>query len=167
MKGFTLVDLLVVVFAVGVVFAVLFPKYGEAVERTQAAKAVQVLKYMHRQAQSYDTKEGKSGWGKDNKTLHIFLGKDFVCRWTGDGEVCCNEFWCYDNNSFTWGDKCAVTSNLTPVAARVNGVPKDFRNIKRKYLLEMEDCEGGSGRIACYESGRWCNMFQGEGKPID
>lgn len=167
MKGFTRIELVIVLAVIGIFVLVVFPKYTEMVEKSYAAEAVQMLNYMHRQAELYNKKQEEPCWRKKNKELEISFGKNFTCRWTGESEVCCNGRWCYDNNSFTWGDKCAVASNLTPVAARVSGIPSDFTNVRRKYLLEMEDCEGGSGRIVCYESDGWCKLFGGEGKPID
>ena len=166
-RGFTLIELLVVVLIIGILAAVALPQYEKAVEKSRAAEAITILNYMHRQAQLCALENGEECWGKTNEELGIELGSGFTCKKNGDSEVCCNKYWCYDNNGAAWGDICAGTSNLTPIAARVDAIPSNIDDVDRKYLLEMEDCDGGSKRIACYESEKWCKMFGGVGKPIN
>lgn len=166
-SGFTLIELLVVVLIIGILAAVALPQYEKAVEKSRATEAITILNYMHRQAQLCALENGEECWGKTNEELGIELGSGFTCKKNGDSEVCCNKYWCYDNNGAAWGDICAGTSNLTPIAARVDAIPSNIDDVDRKYLLEMEDCAGGSKRIACYESEKWCKMFGGEGKPIN
>ncbi len=165
--GFTLIELLVVVLIIGILASVALPQYEKAVEKSRAAEAITMLNYMHKQAQLCALANGEDCNSKTNEELGIELGNGFTCHKNSDSEVCCNKYWCYINNSLDWGDRCASGSGLTPIAARVNGIPANFNNVDRKYLLEMEDCETGSKRIACYESEKWCKMFGGEGVPIN
>ena len=140
-----------VVLIIGILAAVALPQYEKAVEKSRATEAITILNYMHKQAQLCALANGENCNSNTNEELGIELGNG----------------WCYDNNSLNWGDKCISGSGLTPIAARVDGIPANFNNVDRKYLLEMEDCAGGSKRIACYESEKWCKMFGGEGKPIN
>lgn len=166
-SGFTLIELLVVVLIIGILASVALPQYEKAVEKSRAAEAITMLNYMHKQAQLCALANGEDCNSKTNEELGIELGNGFTCHQNGYSEVCCNKYWCYNNNGIDWGDVCAGGSGLTPIAARVDGIPANFNNIDRKYLLEMEDCDVGSKRIACYESEKWCKMFGGEGVPIN
>lgn len=167
-RGFTLIELLVVVLIIGILAAVALPQYEKAVEKSRAAEAITILNYMHRQAQLCTLENGEECREKTNEELGIEFGSGFTCKKNEYSERCCNKYWCYDNSGEALGDICVGTSNLTPIAARVDGIlPSNIDDVDRKYLLEMEDCEGGSKRIACYESEKWCKMFGGVGKPIN
>ena len=166
-RGFTLIELLVVVLIIGILAAVALPQYEKAVEKSRAAEAITILNYMHRQAQLCALENGEECYGKTNEELGIEFGSGFTCKKNRESEVCCNKYWCYDNNGLAWGNICAGGSSLTPMAARVDGIPSNIDDVDIKYLLEMEDCENGSKRIACYDSEKWCKMFGGVGKPIN
>ncbi len=162
--GFTLIELLVVVLIIGILSAIALPQYTKAVEKSRAAEAVQILRYMNEQVKLCVLANGEDGcYRKPNADLGIELG-GMSCEWTGDEEICCNKNWCYVNNGTTWGDFCAGGIGNV-IAARVDGVPEDLSNMDRRYLLEYETCEGSANQIVCYESSD-CNIFRGEGKPI-
>ena len=165
-KGFTLIELLVVVLIIGILAAVALPQYTKAVEKSRAAEAVQMLRYMYQQVQLYILANGgDSIYAKRNEELGIEFPSDFSCSWTGEEEICCNKHWCYINSGMRWGDRCPTPQNV--IAARLeDGAVYDGDELKRKYLLEYEFCEGAAPAIVCYESEEWCKMFKGVGNPI-
>ena len=163
-KGFTLIELLVVVLIIGILASVALPQYEKAVEKSRAAEAMQLLKYMHGQGQLCELANGADGCASmaSNEELNIEMPSGMNCYNDGEEEFCCNKSWCYSNRSLGWGDIWASSSPKTPVAARVNnGDPDGDMNIK--YFLEMED----TGKIWCFDGEEeWCKMFKGNGKPI-
>lgn len=166
-KGFTLIELLVVVLIIGILAAVALPQYEKSVEKSRAAEAVQMLRYMNQQKQLFILANGADAVsGKKNEDLGIELPAGLTCSWTGEEEVCCNKDWCYINTGVSWGGRCPGTENV--IAARMEGDGREFdgNNLERKYLLEYETCEGSANTIVCYESEKWCKMFKGEGNPI-
>ena len=167
-KGFTLIELLVVVLIIGILASVALPQYERAVEKSRAAEALQMLRYMNQQARLCVLEKGeRECTAVDNDTLGIEMPGNMTCRYSGEEEVCCNKHWCYANNSGAWGDLCPTYLGTAPLAARVDGIPSDFFDVERKYLLEYNSCEGEyKNQILCYESEKYCKMFGGIGKPV-
>ena len=123
---------------------------------------------MHKQAQLCSLANGTECDGKTNEDLEIELGSGFICFQKNPGTLCCNQNWCYDNNGADRGSVCADSSNLSPVAIRVDEIPSDVNDLgEGKYQLEMEFCKEGTKKIVCTGSGKWCKIFGGEGRPIN
>lgn len=169
-KGFTLIELLVVVLIIGILAAVALPQYEKSVEKSRAAEAVQMLRYMNQQKQLYILANGVDAvYKKKNEDLGIELPAGLTCSWTGEEEICCNKDWCYINTGFMWGSICVGNENV--IAARMEGDGREAaadnpRNLKYKYTLEYETCEGSANTIVCYGKENWCKLFKGEGNPI-
>ncbi len=171
MKGFTLIELLVVVLIIGILSAVALPQYTKAVEKSRAAEAIQILRYMHQQGELCVLEKGDELCScKTNEDIGIELGPGFSCSYDGDEETCCNKHWCFKNNLLDYGDRCALGSSITAGAARQNGAtPETEDEVDVLYLLEYEDPRFGcpNSGIVCYDTGHnYCKMFRGNGKLI-
>ncbi len=163
-KGFTLIELLVVVLIIGILSAVALPQYEKAVEKSRAAEAVQMLRYLNQQQQLCVLAQDDDCDTRTFESMGAEL-KGLSCGTTGDEEVCCNKHWCYVSNGISLGDSCP-SSIGNVIAARVDGIPSSFDDLDRRYLLEYETCEGSAHSIVCYESDKWCKLFKGNGNPI-
>ena len=169
-KGFTLIELLVVVLIIGILAAVAMPQYTKAVEKSRAAEAITILKYMHQQGELCVLERGeKDCSNKTNEDLGIELGGNMTCEYNGDREICCNKHWCFENNLLDRGDMCALGISTTASAARINNAsPENSEDVL--YLLEYEDSRQGcpNDGIVCYDVAEndYCKMFRGHGKLI-
>ena len=83
-KGFTLIELLVVVLIIGILAAVALPQYEKSVEKSRAAAAVQILRFMIQQIQLFILANGAdSVYETKNEDLGIELPAGLTCSWTG------------------------------------------------------------------------------------
>ena len=166
-KGFTLIEILIVVLILGILAAIALPKYQKAVEKSRTVEAILTLKYMHKQGAICELENSPQECDliKTNRDLGIEMPEGMTCNITSDEEICCNQFWCYSNNSLSWGDNWASPSPKTPIAARANnGNPTDDE-MDIKYWLEMDD----TGKIWCFDYQEdWCTkLFKGNGQSIE
>ena len=93
-KGFTLVELLVVVLIIGILAAVAVPQYGKAVERARASEAFILLKSVHQAAQAYQMEHGTYPDSFDELAVSIpWTGNT---KWRNDGvmrDTRSNDLW--------------------------------------------------------------------------
>ena len=165
-SGFTLIELLVVVLIIGILAAIALPQYNKAVEKSRAAEAMEILRYMHQQRAIHRL---AGGTGYTNEDFGIELSGEFTCQVANDGmtERCCNKDWCYDSNGLPYGTYCAGEDS--PVAIRVNNQSGDLFDLNNPlYSLQYEECEEGlhPNHIVCYDSEEYCKMFKGVNNPV-
>ena len=166
--GFTLVELLVVVLIIGILSAVALPQYQKAVEKSRAAEAVQLLRYMKQQEDIFHLETGRN-FDTTNEEMGIEMPSGFRCDYDDGTERCCNKYWCYDNNGLPYGTNCVGPDS--PVAIRVNNKTSNLFDLDvddSLYSLQYDVCEGSPHRnqIVCYDSDEYCKMFKGRDNPI-
>ncbi len=171
-KGFSLIEMLVVVLVIGILASVGIPSYMNSVEKVRAGEALNILKYMHDRGVECAMKYGKDNpkcWSQKNRDLGIEFPKDYKCLFNGDAEICCNKDWCYSNNLLDYGDECAVGASTTGGALRGRNFTEGSTD-EPLYYLEYEDKDycPHSG-IVCYDAPpyNYCSkFFNGHGKLV-
>ena len=74
-KGFTLIEMLVVVLIIGIIAAIAFPQYEKVVEKTRAAQAMEVMRSIYQAAADYYLATGTYPTSFDQLSIEM--------QWTG------------------------------------------------------------------------------------
>ncbi len=160
--GFTLIELLVVVLIIGILASVALPQYQKAVEKSRAAEAVQLLRYMRQQGELCEMERGTGSCNNlSNEEIGIEMPAGMKCEFQDYTEYCCDKYWCYANNGVDWGN--GNSSPLEPVARRCSDTSGDFSGDDVfMYQLKYYD----DGKLYCEGVSNYCKMFKGAGNPI-
>ena len=164
-KGFTLLELLVVVLIIGILAGIALPQYKRSVEKAKVAQALVTLKYMHDRGQEFmlrtDDLANFHDWPITNEKLGVELSSDWTCIVEpGDcgNEVCCSEEWCFDNNGCDYGEGSSYPTE--PVALRVKKGTA-ISNIDDGWIYTLE--YHSDGNLYCYEpSAKYCPIIARE-----
>ena len=167
-KGFTLIEMLVVVLIIGILASIALPQYTRAVEKAKVAQALITLKYMRERGQEFmlahglTEKSAYSEWEKvfplSNDNIGIELPSNWTCDLTVDeDEFCCSDEWCFEVNGMSFGQGDIAVS--LPSAVRI---PKgtdisDFSEILSNTLYSIS--YNYVGKIECYNSVNYCKMI--------
>lgn len=121
-KGFTLIEMLVVVLIIGILASIALPQYTRAVEKAKVAQALITLKYMRERGQEYLLSKGLDEdtgvYGITNQDLGIELPGNWTCDPDYDEcEVCCSDEWCFSNVAEHFGNGGWFPS--LPAASRI------------------------------------------------
>lgn len=164
-KGFTLLELLVVVLIIGILAGISLPQYRKSVEKAKAAEALINLKYMRERMQEFELANGigtYSAWYSmfplTNEKLGIELPSDWNCH-IDNSEKCCSDNWCYDNFLDDWCTICAGAA--LPLAYRVkNAKEADLASgvFEALYLIQYND----DGKLYCCDSDEYCQIVAKE-----
>lgn len=157
-KGFTLIEMLVVVLIIGILAGIALPQYNRAVEKSKVAQALITLKYMHDRGQEFELThdmDNYEDWPLTNAKLGIELSSDWTCDDNYDfNEVCCSNEWCFENNEVVWGLGERLPSQ--PSAVRVKkGTTPDTIPDGFMYFIAYDR----EGRMYCGDSRTYCEMI--------
>ena len=160
-RGFTLIELLVVVLIIGILSAIALPQYTKAVEKSRAAEAMVMLKYLKNQGELYILTNGRPSQTVSFADLGAELPKDFQVSGSGEDEVACNKHWCFMTHSLTWGDM-ATSYPDSPMARRYKNGDADQDGdllYSLEYISNQID-DSRKGRLICTDDkGNYCSMF--------
>ena len=79
LKGFTLLELLVVVVIIGILAAIALPQYKKSVEKSKATQALTLLQSLYQSAQVYQLTNGN--WPSSIDILDIDIPNDIKDNW--------------------------------------------------------------------------------------
>ena len=158
-KGFTLLELLVVVLIIGILSTIALPQYRVAVEKSKAAEAMSLIAPLkqaidlHVLANGYNGVELVGTMGEGSGNLDIDIESVMDCS-LDDGDRCFSNNFSYD--AYCTSNKCIITAN------RQSGL-----NDSEKYGLGLEKTDNGWKQY-CYtietDIGRKvCRSLEGQG----
>ena len=126
-KGFTLIEMLVVVLIIGILAGIALPQYQKSVEKAKVAQALITLKYMRERGQEFMIIHALSeDYPQDfdnflplhNEEIGTELPSDWACNDSYyDYEICCSDEWCFDNTNEDFGDGGQIA--IYPSAVRI------------------------------------------------
>jgi len=129
-KGFTLLELLVVVLIIGILASIALPQYQVVVKKAQLADYISMVKALHTAEESYFLVHGQ--YTSDLSSLDISFPMRDGCRYYEDSY--CSVYECGES----WYGVCDDVSN-------VQAGTKEFTKHKLRYLQFLKDNDDMDG----------------------
>ena len=101
-KGFTLLELLVVVLIIGILASIALPQYQMAVTKAKVASMLPLMRRFKDALQEYKLQHGDYDFGDDTSALGVSWPSDWKLgnNPCGDNANCSNDYWnCYINDN--------------------------------------------------------------------
>ncbi len=159
-KGFTLIEMLVVVLIIGILAGIALPQYNRAVEKSKVVQALITLKYMRERGQEFML--NKDVWDYvplSNEIIGIELSNNCECEILDYDEVCCCNEWCFGNTNEGFGEGGVDPDR--PVAIRIKK-GTTVNNIDGGYMYVLEYLN--DGKLYCTGDDTYCKMIAKEEK---
>lgn len=160
-KGFTLLELLIVVLIIGILASIALPQYKKAVEKSKVSQALITLKYMRERGQEFLLNHNSWNYPLTNETVGIELPSDWEDV-TEDGDICqtlCSDEWCFANCTDVWGDINPRAEPSFPMAVRIT---KGSNVLDDGYLYALEYDQDGKLYCCNAEGDKYCKMIAKE-----
>ena len=157
-KGFTLIELMVVVLIIGILAAIALPQYRKVVEKSKVAEAVITLKYMRERGHEFMLAHDTWEYPLTNEKLGIEFPSNWECMEDyGDGqEMCCSNEWCFENAGYSYGYGYGFDM---PAAIRIKkGTTVD--NIEEGFVYDI--FYDPNGKLYCFGDSSYCKIIAKE-----
>ena len=163
-KGFSLLELLVVILIIGILAAMMFPKYRKVVEKARAAEAIQLLGSVYRAQQIYRI------------VHHDFAGSfdDLILDFPGQRQTEKSNYWStYNTDSIKVGKWAVEMEGGKNASISVGRLEGPFRGTG--FFLQLQRLDGvnfpldtiycvekfGNGKAYPGAEGTYCNGIIG------
>ena len=141
-KGFTLLELLVVVLIIGILASIALPQYKMAVTKAKVASILPLMRRWKDALMEYKLRHGSYDFNISAEDTGRKLGVNWPSDWKkrnsnepcGDSSVCGNDFW----------DRCAATSQRVfceHETFQIAMYNSDFEDVGDEQLVGMTTCE--------------------------